>query len=131
MSKQVTSISAWRKRREEGELYTLPSGNVALLQRVHIMALVEQGQVPDTLTNLVAQMVSENPRMQISMKDLKHYAEVVNLVVCAAFVAPVVRAEPGEGSLGVQELDFSDRVAVFEWCHLPTRKLEPFRPEQG
>lgn len=125
---QITDVKVWRES-AQGELFTLPSGNVARLRRIHIMQLVEQGQVPDTLTALVAQMISSDPRLRLSMADLKRYAEVVNVVVKAAFVEPRLADEPGEDCLGVQEVNFSDRAAVFEWCHLPTAKMTPFRPE--
>jgi hypothetical protein len=128
--KHVTSLKAWRDDRTEGELLQLPSGNVGRFHRVHVLELVEQGKVPDTLTGLVAQMIGDNPKLRITMDDLQRYADVVNMVVIAAAVEPRVTPEPGEDSLGVREIDFSDRAAIFEWCHIPTRKLQPFRPEE-
>ncbi len=128
---QATNLSDWR-RQSEGELFTLPSGNTARLRRVHVLDLVKLGRVPDALTGLVAQMIdTKNPSIQVTLKDLERYVEVINLVCIAAFAEPKVAAQPSEDALGVEELTFLDRSAVFEWCHVETRRLEPFRAKPG
>jgi hypothetical protein len=127
----VTGLSAWRAQ-AEGQLFTLPSGNVAKLRRVHVLDLVQQGKVPDTLTGLVAQMIdTKNVTVQVTLEDLDDYVDVVNLVCIAAFAEPRLAAEPSDDALGVSELTFVDRAAVFEWCHVETRRLEPFRQVEG
>jgi hypothetical protein len=127
----VTPLSAWRDQ-AEGQLHKLPSGNVARLKRVHVLDLVKQGKIPDTLTGLVAQMIdTTGGKIEVTLKDLGDYVDVVNLVAIAAFVEPRLAAEPGDDALGVEELPFVDRAAVFEWCHVTTRRLEPFRQVEG
>lgn len=121
-------VLAWREAREQGEEVTLPSGNVARLRRVHLLDLVEQGKVPDTLSGMVADIVGTGTK-QVKMEDLAGYIEVVNVVAIAAFVDPPVAAEPSAQALGVQEIDFLDRAEVFRYCNEPARRLRPFRGE--
>jgi hypothetical protein len=128
---EITALSAWREQ-AEGQVFSLPGGNVVRLRRVHVLDLVKQGKIPDTLTGLVGQMIdTRQVTLQVTVEDLADYVDVVNLVAIAAFVEPQLAAEPGADVLGVEEVAFVDRAAVFEWCHVETRRLEPFRARPG
>ena len=121
-------VLAWRQAHERGEEVALPSGQVARVRRVHLLELVEQGKVPDTLSGLVADVIGEGTKTP-TLEELGQYIEVVNLVCISAFVDPPVAAEPSDEALGVEEIAFLDRAEVFRWCNEPARRLRPFREE--
>jgi len=125
----TTDVKAWRAGQVVA--YELPSGNVARLKRVAVMDLVEQGDIPDTLSGMVADLVDETlgKRKTLSVEDLRRFAEVVNLVAKACFVEPPLGDEATEEQLAVAEVAFVDRAEVFRWANQPTRQLRPFRVE--
>jgi hypothetical protein len=123
-----TDVSTWRAAMVQE--YELPSGNVARLKRISLVDLVEQGDIPQTLTGLVAEVAQKQELRQLSLEELKDFADVVNLVVKACFVEPPVSDEPTEESLGVHEISFVDRAEVFRWANEPARRLRLFRTKQ-
>lgn len=124
----VTSINEWRDSRIKE--MTLPSGNVIKLKRAGLMDLIEQGGIPDTLGPLAAELASKQQVKILNVDELKRYVEIVNLVVKASAVEPRVSDEPGDNSLGVREMDFTDRVQIYLWANGVATTLRPFRPEQ-
>jgi hypothetical protein len=126
---QVTDVTTWRKKRQEGELVTLPSGLVVRRRRVHILDLAVQGKIPAPLVTLAAEMVSAT-RRKLDLDGMQRYADVVNLVVKAAMVEPPVGDEATEAQLAVDEMEMLDRLAIFNDGNVPTRPLRIFRPEQ-
>jgi hypothetical protein len=124
----LSRVDAWRMN-VVGE-YELPSGNVAMLKRVSLVDLVEQGGIPQTLTGLVAEVAQKQELRQLSLEELHDFADVVNLVVKACFVDPAVADEPTEDALGVREISFVDRAEVFRWANVAARQLRPFRGKQ-
>ena len=126
---EVTGIGVWRERRGAGELVELPSGNVARLRRVHVLDLAEQGQIPDPLVGMAAELVSGSKKA-LTAADLTRYVDVVNLVCRAAFVEPTVGDKGTNSQLAVGELEMGDRLAVYNWSHSGGR-LRKFRPEQA
>jgi hypothetical protein len=122
---EFSRVATWRAN-VVGE-YELPSGNVAMLKRVSLVDLVEQGGIPQTLTGLVVEMAQKQQLRQLSLEELHDFADVVNLVVKACFIDPVVADEPTEHSLGVREISFVDRAEVFRWANEAAQRLRPFR----
>jgi hypothetical protein len=127
--KYVLGVEEWRRRRQEGELVTLPSGMVARLRRIHILDLVEQGEIPASLATLASELVSAS-RTNLNAGAMKRYGQIVNRVVRAAMVEPRVGDEPTKEQLAVDELEMLDRLAIFNYGNVSTRSLRLFRPEQ-
>lgn len=130
-----TSAAAWRKPREEGFLITLPSGNVARLRPVALDVLITSGKLPDMLTPIAAKTlwVEEDVTAVGEIPELaKGFAELVNFVLPAAFLEPVVIAdgEPGAGEIHIEDIDFSDKVAVFNLVTSGAASLGKFREQQ-
>ncbi len=123
----TTSVSEWRDGRFKE--MTLPSGNVMKLKRVGLMDLIEQGGLPDTLSAMASELASKQQVRVLSVAELKQYADVVNLVVKAAAVEPKVADAPSAETLDVHEIDWVDRVQVYNWANGGTTLLRPFRPE--
>lgn len=124
----------WRKAREEGVVVTLPSGNVARLRPVALDVLVTSGEVPDLLTPLAARMLYG----EVGDEELQGVAEVArgtaklcNLVCRAAFVEPRIVDDPqAEDEVALEDVDFTDRMAVFQVAIQGARSLETFRDQQ-
>ena len=128
MAEQVTELRAWRRRREEGELVTLPSGMVVRRRRVHLLDLAQQGKIPAPLAALASELVSAT-KLRLDQEDMRRYAGVVNLVVKAAVIEPAIGDEATEEQLAVEEIEMLDRLALFNDCNVATRPLRLFRPE--
>lgn len=109
---------------------TLPSGRAVLIKRVSLMDLIEQGGIPDSLSGLVAELANREKTRSLEMEELRRYIDVVNITVKACMVEPEVRDTPGEDHLGVSEIDFVDRTAIYQWANGSAAALRPFRGER-
>lgn len=131
---QVTSAGQWRKAREEGTIVTLPSGHVARLRPVALDVLITSGRLPDFLTPVAASTLFAEQEMEKIAehgKVAEQYAQLINAVVPAAFLEPrVVAGEPGEGEISLDDVEFVDKVAVFNLATAGARALETFRSRQ-
>lgn len=126
--KSVTSIAEWRTNRKQ--LFDLPSNNRILLKRVGLMDLIAVARIPKTLSAMAAQVASKTRIGELGPDDLRQYAEVVNVVVQACAVEPKVGPEASDDTLALHEIDFVDKVAIFNWANGAANALRPFRPDQ-
>lgn len=124
----TTSIEQWRESRLHE--MTLPSGNVMKVKRLGLMDLISQGDIPDTLGPLAAELASKQQVRALSLEELKRYADIVNLVVKAAAEEPKVTDQPGPATLGAGEIEFVDRVEIYKWANGGATTLRPFRGEK-
>lgn len=124
----VTDVADWRSQRRSGELYELPSGMVVRLRRTHILDLAEQGKIPDGLAGLAAELVGAG-LSRMTLDAMRHYIDVVNLVVKAAILEPAIGDEGTNEQLAVGEVEMTDRLAIFNYCNA-SRKLRKFRPPE-
>jgi hypothetical protein len=130
-----TSAAEWRKPREEGIIIPLLSGRYARIRPVALDSLIAAGEFPDLLTNLAAStMFKEETVETISQGDMaKNYSDMINIVVPAAFVEPRVAPdgrEPSEDEISLDDIDFADKVTVFNLATSGARALEIFRDQQ-
>jgi hypothetical protein len=109
--------------------HEFPSGLKARLKRLALIDLVGMGQVPDTLSGLVAEAIrkEELPTEEVDLEEMQHSVEVINLVCMACFVEPKLTPEPTEESLGVYDVPFEWRSDVFRWANSAAEELKPFR----
>lgn len=121
----ATSAKDWKHNFE----LVLPSGNVIRLKRVSLVDLIVQGAIPDTLSARAVEMASQTQQKRLSADELRSYEGVVNLVVKAAAVEPRVSDRPGEDTIAVTDLDFVDRVQIFNWANGALNSLRPFRDD--
>lgn len=154
MAEENSNISTptnWRKGR--GTELTLPSENVALLRRPDLREFLAGGKIPDSLAPIVKSAMSgktteqirkeEEQRAQEDPDAMAGYLEFVDYVVLRATLQPPLRGVPtdDEGQeiplderdqeyLYVDEVDFEDKVAIFEWAVGGHVDLEPFREEE-
>lgn len=130
-----TPAAEWRKPREEGYTVTLLSGNRATLRPVALDVLIASGELPDVLTPIAAQSLWQDRETQdiAEAGDVaKQYADLVNAVVPAAFLYPQVVEDPqGEDEISLDDIDFQDKVQVFNLATAGAMFLRKFREKQS
>lgn len=131
---KATSGKAWRQPKEEGELWTLPSGNVARLRPVSLMYLIRSGEIPDILTPVAASMVwdqVEVDKLSETVEMAKATAELAELICLASFVDPVIVDDPQEDNeVSLAHIDDMDKSWVMSTMIQPTEVLRGFRERQ-
>jgi len=99
----VTSAKAWKGKREQGNLeLKLPSGNVALVQRLHPEAFLSSGLIPDSLSAMVNEAIKTKKGLPPTaekqiMKDPKKLRQAMQMtdeVVCYVVVEPKCEMPP-------------------------------------
>lgn len=132
---QVTSAAAWRQPREEGYVVTLPSGNAARLRPVALDVLITSGSLPDLLTPVAASTLFQERELSAIGEQgqvAQQYAELINAVVPAAFLEPRVVENPtADDEISLDDVDFSDKVAVFQLATAGAVALRTFRERQA
>jgi hypothetical protein len=133
-----TSAKAWRKAREEGYVIPLPSGYVARLRPVAIDQLLKGGKIPDILSPVAARSlwqdtysadISENEDLNADFMGL------IDFIVPLAMMTPRVVGEgeepdPEKEEIRLEDLDFVDKVAIFNLSTQPAELLRSFRDKQ-
>lgn len=132
MSVPATSGRAAGWKRNEPQEVELPSGNVALLQRPHVTAMMRRGEVPNPLLAVALKGVSGDTS-EMAPEDFAAGSEYVAFIVAKTFVDPqvVLDGEVAEGALHFDDLDDADVEFVFGWAEGTVRELVPFRDGRG
>lgn len=119
----MVNLEEWRARQKEGESLTLPSGLDVRLKKVMILDLVQQGKIPSTIRAQVDKMLKQGSTKGdvMSLEGFEKYSEAVAEVCRACLVAPK--------ELTVDELPWTDKLAIWEWANAPAKKLATFRTE--
>lgn len=137
MNEKATTGKAWRKAREEGYLITLPSGNVARLRPVALDVLITSGQLPDVLTLMAASHLWSDQEYEpgdIAKQSemAKDYADLINAVIPAAMLSPRVVDEPdADDEITLDDIEFADKIAVFNLSTAGATALRGFRDKQA
>lgn len=152
--KKVTSASAWKGKK--GTDLELPSGNVCRVRNPGMDYFIRAGIIPDSLTGMVRQMISGKGDVELTDlvktdDDLQKLFGVVDDILIEVVLEPVVNpvpmrtvendegkevrepvpfAERDEDKLYVDEVDFDDKIFVFQFACGGTRDLEKFREQQ-
>ena len=131
---RATSGADWRKPREEGYVIRLPSGNMARLRPVALDVLIISGKLPDLLTQLAAKSLwaeTDTATIGDQVELAKGYAELINIIVPAAMMEPRIVEKPqADDEISLDDLQFSDKVAIFQLASGGTTLLQNFRDEQ-
>lgn len=115
------SLEEWRKLRTEGEDATLPSGLIVRLRRVGAMDLAERGDIPAPLQTQLEKVMSRQNVNKVTLKEFQEFSGIITLICDACIVGP-------EG-LEAKELDYMDRLAIFQWANEVGGKLQTFRKQ--
>ncbi len=134
----ITSNSDWRAelaayRASLIHEMTLPvSGLTFKLKQVSLADLMVQGQIPDALSGLVDKVMSSGDgKMELAGDDLGQIGQMFDVVVLACVVSPPISREPDEDTLGLSEIPFNDKEAIFSWANGEASALSSFRSENG
>lgn len=118
------NLQEWRKARQEGEEAQLPSGLEIRVRRVSLPDLAAQGKIPQTLQPQIDELANLSKNGQSpSIAQLNEMSALVDAVCRVCIVAPA--------ELDVAELDFTDKMAVFEWANEVGQSLKTFRAKPG
>ncbi len=125
------NVAQWRAS-QRAEL-TLPSGLTVRLKKKTLITLAAEGQIPDTLSNLVDDMQARKTT-KVELSEFPQFAPLVDIVVRVCLVEPKLvlsEAEEDDEHITLESLDFEDRMEIFNWANRGAKKLAPFRPEQA
>lgn len=144
------TLKDWRAQRELKT--TLPvSGIDVKLNKVSLMDLISNGQIPQTLAAAADEIADKKAPSSISVVDIGKYTGVIDLVAKACLIEPplhdddelkrliaeagdgadAVKAEYGETHLRLDELPFDDRTWIFNWANKRATQLQPFSRQQA
>lgn len=142
----VTPVSQWKKKTEPVPL-DLPSGNTCLVQPVGMEAFIKQGFIPNSLLPIVQKSlaageagrpdeINAGEMMAEALQDpekLRDIFDVADAVTVYCVVEPKVHPVPEDDSsreedkLYVDEIDFDDKMFIFQYAVGGSRDLEAFR----
>lgn len=129
-----TSGQQWRKAREVGETIRLPSGNVATLRPVPLDQLMLSGKIPDLLTPIAARSLwaeTDTGSIADQVETAKGFAELINLIVPLAVLRPHIVDDPqSDDEISLADIDFSDKIAIFQLATGGSQTLSLFRKGQ-
>lgn len=143
---EVTDASAWKGRRETaGTKVPLPSGNVCLARNPGIHVFIEQGMIPNNLLPVIQEALNEGKG--ISPKKVKEASADIDMlrdmvamadaVVVYCVLKPEINAVPETEAqrdsdlFYVDEMDFDDKMFIFQWALGGTKALDRFREESS
>lgn len=133
-----TPASEWRRPREQGYTVILRTGKVVTLRPVALDRLLAAGKVPNLLlpvvTAILWSQVGVHDRMtpeEIAAEEDKYRLELINLVVPAALVYPRLVDNPqADDEIGIDDLPFGDKLAIYTLAKLPAEVLGNFCEKQ-
>lgn len=133
-TRSATPGSAWRRPREQGEIVTLPSGNVARVRPVAVDALLAAGRIPDLLSGVAAKTLwteTDTATIAEQAETAKHFADLINLIVPLVMLEPRVVDNPeGDEQIALDDIEFSDKIAIFQLATGGSTVLRQFRLDQ-
>lgn len=141
---QVTSASAWKKQTSAGTPLVVPSGNTCLVRTPGMQVFVRRGMIPNSLMPIVQEAIQKGKppsnkalNLEQTPEMLEEMMEVMDNVTIYCVVEPKVAPAPAddeerdENILYVDEVDFMDKLFIFQYAVGGTADLEKFRKESG
>lgn len=128
-----TTGKSWRKSREEGELVPLSSGNTALLRPVSLDGLVRAGKIPNTLIQLVAEIMFSGGEIKFNDKEqavelTTAWAELIELIVPLSMISPRVVDNPtADDEISLEDIDEPDKRTIVDLAMLGAGSMRNFR----
>lgn len=133
---KLTSVTDWRKPREEGELVPLPSGNWVRIRPADVFKMIQSGVIPDFLSSvaLKATWTEQNPaEIGESFELAEKYDKLMEVIIPAIFAYPKVAVaghEPAEDEITIDDIDLADRTAAFNLALSGVGVMRQFRKQQ-
>jgi hypothetical protein len=135
-----TPASQWKKA-SVGTPLEVPSGNTALVRSSGMQVFLTKGLIPNSLLPIVRQAMSgkqvDLKAEDITEDQLEDMMKLFDAIVVHCVIEPTVLPVPADGevrdqeALYVDDVDFDDKMFIFQWVVGGTRDLEQFRKEQA
>lgn len=133
-----TPASEWLQPYVEGVILSLPSGNRVKLRPINLDYLMLQGKIPDLLTPLVSKTLWEGELdidgiAEQNFKMARDLNELLSIIVPSAMMEPKIYLGDGdlpEGSITLEHLPMTDKLAIFQIATQPANNLVHFRNQQ-
>lgn len=141
--KAATSPRDWRARPVPLEL---PSGNTCLVRKTSLEVFLAKGMIPNSLLPIVTKALRDgrspaDDDLEVDPDMLSDMVELFNSITLHCVVEPEVRSVPrddegkvvplserDQDAIYVDEVDFDDKAALFEWA---ISGVNRFRPSGG
>ena len=141
------TAEAWRSGETLHDVQ-VPSGKWAQARRVALPTFVQRGMIPNSLMPMISKAINSGELdVQEAAKDLdadmlQDIMSLYDVITVECVVQPKVKAlpekledrlDPEQRSpdfLYVDEIDFEDKVFLFQWAVGGTSDVEAFRQEQ-
>jgi hypothetical protein len=127
------SLAEWRNARSE--TWTLPSGlKIKTRKGISIMDLIGDQEIPDTLIGFFEMALSGDGEIardaaDVDPSQLPAVLSAFNAMAKAAVIEPKITDLPTDETLGVNELSYEDKAAIFERTQAGANEIGPFRGE--
>jgi len=151
VSSTPTTASAWKAKSVEGTPLVVPSGNTCLVRAPGLQVFIKQGMIPNSLLPIVNDAIKKGSvptnddfNIQDDPEMLNEMMELMDAVTVYCVVEPAVEAMPvdDEGepipfsqrdpdTLYVDEVDFTDKIFIFQYAVGGSADLAKFRKELG
>lgn len=147
-AEEVTAASTWRKQASEGTPLRVPSGNVCLVRNgTGMEAFIRNGKIPNGLIPIVEEAIDKGKPPKLDKTQAMNTELIGEIVLLADNIAVYMVLEPRlkevpldeDGSeipmadrevgdfLYVDEVDFMDKMFIFNYAVGGTTDLETFR----
>jgi hypothetical protein len=127
-------LAKFRQANQVTIVITAQDGETTLpltLRKIGLEDLVFTGQIPDSLSGVMDGMLTGSGSPKLRLKDVGQMGELFGLVMLACVVDPPLAETGDDEHLGLDEIPFAVKEAVFSWVNGEALALEPFRPQSG
>lgn len=134
----ITTVAEMRAKRARGIEFTLPEyGDVVWMRPMDAEFFYKSGRIPDFLASTVEDMIKgsqyqmvvpENKTPDETTKWLAWLDELVKWTI----ISPKVVDDPqADDEIGVDEIGYADKIAIYSWFGRPAQALRFFRDQQA
>ena len=124
-------LAEWRSNNfQEVELPF--SGRVLQVRDVGVIDLAMEGEIPNTMLDLVQQLSDgKMSETQIMKEHSAEFGALMNMIFVRAVVYPPVAEEPDDMHISPKDFVWGDRLALFNWVNREAQIVRPFRQANG
>jgi hypothetical protein len=131
---RAASLSKWRASRMHEE--TLPSGLEVLLRDVDIMNVVIDGNIPNTLIDVIGgegfQSLSEEEIGKKMLEEHKgDFNALMRQLITASLVEPAIGETADDKHILYGELSFEDKMHIFNFLNRDSQAVRSFRDKSA
>jgi hypothetical protein len=142
MEKNMSNVTDWRntlavyRKANEVEIFVpAMDGQTAIplrLRKIGVEDLMFSGRIPDSLSGLVDGMLTgKQSAISISAGDMVKMGALFDTVLLACVQFPPLAETGDDEHLGLDEIPFAVKEAIFGWVNGDALALEKFRQRPG